>query len=171
MATGNVITETWLAFAFARPAPAERLHAALARVGAHYGRQLAKAPPVHASTGPAEGMVLWRHADDGCRWPAWVEGDGVVVATTAAPAGWRRVVGEVGAGAAALPLGRELAESPQRLAELVPPFVLAVREPGTAGAGATRRMTIVNDFVGAGRIYELRFEPTGSGTLMRFPVD
>jgi hypothetical protein len=155
---GNVITETWLAYAFERPAPAERLRAAIARVGAHYGRQLATPPPLNASTGPTEGLALWRHTDDGCNWPAWAEGDGIVVASTAAPAGWRRVVGEVGAAAAAVPLGRALAEAPERLVELVPPFVIGVREP------FARRLVIVNDFVGAGRIYELRFEPT-EGTL------
>ena len=36
----NVITETWLAYAFGGPAPLERVRGALARVGAHYGPQL-----------------------------------------------------------------------------------------------------------------------------------
>ena len=61
---GNVITETWVAYAFERPASPERLRAALLRVGAHYGRQLETPPPVRASTGRTEGMALWRHADE-----------------------------------------------------------------------------------------------------------
>jgi hypothetical protein len=161
---GNVITETWLAYAFEEPAPPERLSAALQRVGAHYGSQLTSPPPVRASTGRTEGMALWRHSGDGCRWPAWAEGDGLVVASTAAPAGWRRVVGEVGPAAAAIPLGRALVESPARLAELAPPFVLAIREPTLPPGNRPGRMVIVNDFVGAGRIYEMRYEP-GDGTL------
>jgi hypothetical protein len=161
---GNVITETWLAYAFERPAAPERLRAALLRVGAHYGRQLEAPPPVRVSTGRTEGMALWRHSGDGSRWPAWAEGDGIVVASTAPPAGWRRVVGEVGPAAAPIPLGRELAETPERLAELVPPFVVAVREPAAGRARAAGRLVIVNDFVGAGRIYEMRFAPT-DGTL------
>jgi hypothetical protein len=156
---GNVITETWLAYAFDRPTQEEPVRAALGRVGDHYGSQLATPPPLRASGGPTHGLALWRHDDPGSRWRAWAQADGIAVATTAAPAGWRRVVGEVGAAEAAVPLGRALAERPERLAELCPPFVLGVREV-TAGErqGGGGRLTIVNDFAGAGRIYELRFE-------------
>ncbi len=161
---GNVITETWLAYAFERPLAIERVRAALGRVGAHYGAQLAEPPPLRASLGDTDGLALWRHDDDGSRWPAWAEGDGIVVAATAAPAGWRRVVGEVGAAEAALPLGRALAERPQRLAELVPPFVIGIREASAGPGAASGRLTIVNDFAGAGRIYEKRLEPA-DGTL------
>jgi hypothetical protein len=156
---GNVITETWLAYAFERPLAIEQVRAALGRVGAHYGAQLAEAPPLHASLGDTDGLALWRHDDDGSRWPAWAEGDGIVVAATAAPAGWRRVVGEVGAAEAGVPLGRALAERPERLAELVPPFVIGVREASAGPGTASGRLTIVNDFAGAGRIYEKRLEP------------
>jgi hypothetical protein len=161
---GNVITETWLAYAFERPLAIERVRAALARVGAHYGAQLAEPPPLRASLGDTDGLALWRHDDDGSRWPAWAEGEGIVVAATAAPAGWRRVVGEVGPSEAALPLGRALAERPERLAELVPPFVIGIREASAGPGAASGRLTIVNDFAGAGRIYEKRLEPT-DGTL------
>ena len=159
----NAITQTWLAYAFERPLAVERVRAALGRVGAHYGAQLAEPPPLRASLGDTDGLALWRH-DDGSRWPAWAEGEGIAVAATAAPAGWRRVVGEVGAAEAALPLGRALAERPERLAELVPPFVIGVREASAGPGAASGRLTIVNDFAGAGRIYERRLEPT-DGTL------
>ncbi len=157
---GNVITETWLAYAFERPVSPERVREALGRVGSHYGAQLAEPPPLHASLGDTDGLALWRHDDDGSRWPAWAEGEGIVVATTAAPVGWRRVVGEVGAAEAAVPLGRALAERPERLAELVPPFVIGIREASAGPGAASGRLTIVNDFAGAGRIYEKRLEPT-----------
>ncbi len=159
----SVITQTWLAYAFERPLAVERVRAALGRVGAHYGAQLAEPPPLRASLGDTDGLALWGH-DDGSRWPAWAEGEGIAVAATAAPAGWRRVVGEVGAAEAALPLGRALAERPQLLAELVPPFVIGVREASAGPGAASGRLTIVNDFAGAGRIYERRLEPT-DGTL------
>jgi hypothetical protein len=151
-----------LAYAFERPAAIERVQAALARVGAHYGAQLAEPPPLRASLGETEGMALWRHDDPGSRWPAWAEADGVVVAATAAPAGWGRVVGEVDAGFAAVPLGRALARRPERLAELVPPFVLGIRELGPAGGAASGRLTIVNDFLGVGRVYEMGFDVPGA---------
>ncbi len=139
------------------------MRAALGRVDAHYGGQLAEPPQLRASLGDTDGMALWRH-DDGSRWRAWAEEEGIAVAATAAPAGWRRVVGEVGAAEAALPLGRALAERPERLAELVPPFVIGVREASAGPGAASGRLTIVNDFAGAGRIYERRLEPT-DGTL------
>ncbi|HYX78913.1 MAG TPA: hypothetical protein VE727_06095 [Solirubrobacterales bacterium] len=154
-----MITETWLAYAFESPVAIERVRRALARVEAHYGAQLAEPPPLRASLGETEGMALWRHDDPGSRWPAWAEGDGVVVAATAAPPGWARLVGEVDPAFAAVPLGRALAARPERLGELAPPFVLAVRERGPAGGGASGRLTIVNDFLGVGRIYEMRFAP------------
>ncbi|HXE98758.1 MAG TPA: hypothetical protein VN458_00260 [Solirubrobacterales bacterium] len=160
---GNVITETWLAYAFERPVAVERVRAALARVGTHYGAQLAEPPPLRASLGDTDGLALWRH-DDGSRWPAWAEGEGIVVAATAAPAGWRRVVGEMGAAEAPVLLGRALAERPERLAELVPPFVIGIREASAGPGAASGRLTIVNDFAGAGRIYEKRLDP-GAGAL------
>src|SRR4051794_24763794 len=161
---GNVITETWLASAFERPVSLERVQEALGRVGSHYGAQLAKPPPLHASLGDTDGLALWRHDDDGSRWPAWAEGAGIVVATTAAPVGWRRGVGEGGAARATGPLGRALAERPERLADLVPPFVIGIREASAGLGAASGRLTIVNDFAGAGRIYEKRLRPAG-GTL------
>ncbi len=161
---GNVITETWLAYAFELPMAEEAVRAALDRVEAHYGFQLASLPPLRASGGPTHGMALWRHEDAGSRWPAWAEEEGIAVASTAAPAGWRRVVGEVSAAEAAVPLGRALAERPQRLGELCPPFVIGVREAPGGDAGPDGRLTIVNDFAGAGRIYELRFE-AGEGAF------
>ena len=157
---GNVITETWLAYAFERPVALERVREALGRVGSHYGAQLAEPPPLHASLGDTDGLALWRHHDDGSRWQAWAEGEGIAVAATAAPVGWQRVVGEVGAAEAAVPLGRALAERPERLAELVPPFVIGIREASAGPGAASGRLTIVNDFAGAGRIYEKRLEPT-----------
>jgi hypothetical protein len=161
---GNVITETWLAYAFDEPMAEETVRAALDRVEAHYGSQLASVPPLRASGGPTHGMAMWRHDDTGSRWQSWAEEEGIAVASTAAPAGWRRVVGEMGAAEAAVPLGRALAERPQRLGELCPPFVIAVREAPGGDAGPDGRMTIVNDFAGAGRIYQLRFEP-GEGAF------
>lgn len=153
--SGNVITETLLAYAFDGQVETARVEAALARVGTHYSPQLSEPPPLRTSIGPREGLALWRHDDDASRWPAWSEDGDFVVASSAAPGGWQRVVGDVAAEQAAVALGRTLAERPERIAELAPPFVLAIRNV------RDQRLVIVNDFAGAGRIYELRFAPGG----------
>ena len=148
----NAITETWLAYAFGGPAPLERVRGALARVGAHYGPQLEAPPPLRESAGELTGLALWRNDDAESRWPAWAEGGGLVAGSMGAPAGWERIVGDLAPADAALPLAGALSAHPERAGELTPPFVVGIREP------ATERLTIVNDFIGAGRIYELRFE-------------
>ena len=128
------------------------MRGALARVGAHYGPQLEAPPPLRESAGELTGLALWRNDDAESRWPAWAEGGGLVAGSMGAPAGWERIVGDLAPGDAALPLARALSARPERAGELTPPFVVGIREP------ATERLTIVNDFIGAGRIYELRFE-------------
>jgi hypothetical protein len=151
----NIITETWLAYAFDRPARLDRVRRGLERVGAHYGPQVETPPPLRASAGELTGMALWRNDDAESRWPAWDEGGGFVVGSTGAPAGWERIVGDLAPRDAALPLAGVLHARPERAGELTPPFVVGIREP------ATEQLTIVNDFISAGRIYELRFEATG----------
>src|SRR5256885_1114849 len=100
-----------------------------------------------------------------CRLPGRARRRASSAGRAARPAGWRRVVGEVGAAEAAVPLGRALAERPERLADLVPPFVIGIREASAGLGAASGRLTIVNDFAGAGRIYEKRLRPAGGGTL------
>ena len=152
---GNVITETWLAYAFDRPGSLELVRGALARVGAHYGPQLEIPPPLRASAGELTGIALWRNDDAESDWPAWDQGGGLAVGSMGAPAGWERIVGDLAPKDAALPLAQTLDAHPERAGELTPPFVVGIREP------ATERLTILNDFIGAGRIYVLRFEDSG----------
>lgn len=156
--SGNVITETLLAYSFERPVAPERIEAALARVGAHYSPQLSEPPPLRSSLGSREGLALWRNDGGGSSWPAWAQDGDLVVVSSVAPGGWPRLVGSMPAERAALALGKALAERPERIAELAPPFVLAVRD------AASQRLVIVNDFAGAGRIYELRFAGPGNGS-------
>ncbi len=152
-----MITETLLAYAFERPVERARIDAALARVGAHYSPQLLEPPPLRSSLGPREGLALWRHDGGGSKWPAWAQDGDLVVASSVAPGGWSQVIGSMAPEQGALALGRALAERPERTAELAPPFVLAARD------AAAESLLIVNDFAGAGRIYELRFAGAGNG--------
>ncbi len=154
--SGNVITETLLAYSFERPVETARIDAALARVEAHYSPQLLEPPPLRSSLGQREGLALWRHDGGGSKWPAWARDGDLVVASSVAPGCWPQVVGAMDPEQGAIALGRMLAERPERIAELAPPFVLAARD------AAAERLVIVNDFAGAGRIYELRFAGAGN---------
>ena len=155
--SSNLINETLLAYSFEQPVEPARLEAALARVGTHYSEQLAEPAPMRRSTGPREGVALWRHDDPDSRWPAWAETDGLVVTSSAPPGGWPRLAPGARPEDAPALVGRALAANPERIAELAPPFVMVVRD------SAAKRLVIVNDFAGAGRIYELGFEAAGAG--------
>lgn len=153
--SGNVITETLVAYAFERAVEPAAIQAALDRVGTHYSAQLREPPPLRSSLGPREGLALWRHDDEAIRWPAWAEEGSLAVAYSSPPGGWTAITGTMEPERAAIALARALAERPERVAELTPPFVVAARN------SETERLVIVNDFAGAGRIYELRF-PEGA---------
>ena len=95
-------------------------------------------------------MALWRRDDPRLRWPCWIEEGPIAVASTSAVTGWKRVVGEAEPSRAPLELGRVLANDPERLVGLNPPFVLATLDSHAA------RLVIVNDFLATARLYELR---------------
>ena len=146
----NVIGETWLAFALDREAEPSRVAAGIERVSEHYAGLIAGEVHRAERRDARSGLVLWQRQDPLLRWPLWVESRELAAAATAVPTGWRRLVGERTAEEAPLRLARELAGRPERAAELNPPFVIGIR--------AENAMTIVNDFLGAGRLYEMRFE-------------
>jgi hypothetical protein len=150
-ASKNVIEHTLVAWAFDAPAAPGRLDAALERVAAHYSPLLANPPVRNERRLGSSGVALWQRQDDRLRWPLWAEEGDVAIASTGVPTGWRSLVGELPAERAAIPLARALVDSPQRAAELNPPFVIAAVD---SSAGT---IALVNDFLGAGRLYELRF--------------
>ncbi len=151
-ASKNVIEHTLVVWAFAAPPPATTLDAALGRVEAHYAPLLAVAPLRNERRLAASGVCLWQRQDARLRWPLWTEEGALAIASTGIPTGWGALAGEVAPERAALPLARALLEAPERAAMLNPPFVIAAVD---AAAGT---IALVNDFLGAGRLYELRFE-------------
>lgn len=153
--SGNVITETWLAWALDRPAVEGGVERALARVSGHYGPQLAEAPPLRSAASACEGLALWRHDDERLLWPAFSSDGPTTAAYATVPVDWRRVVDEPDPNRAAISLARELAEHPRRVEGLSPPLLVGVREQLD---GERTRTTILSDFAGAGRLYEMRFE-------------
>ncbi len=144
------IDNTWLAYAFEREAEPERIEGGLRRVEAHYQELYAQPLASSASVDRSIGMALWHRVDERLRWPLWSEGSGVSVAATNAPTGCERLLGDPEA--SPLVLGRALRSDPDRLVDLNPPFVLGVHDT------RARTLTIVNDFLAAARLFELRTE-------------
>lgn len=146
----NYIEHTWLAWAFDGEPGGEAIERALARVAGHY--QALHADPLRrrASIGARTGLALWARDDERLRWPLWSEsGDGLVAAYTSAPTGWGLVLGERPPAEAAPELARRLRADPELLARLSPPLLVGVHDP------SNETLTIVNDFIGAARLYEL----------------
>ncbi|HEY7151176.1 MAG TPA: hypothetical protein VH391_05810 [Solirubrobacterales bacterium] len=142
------IDNTWLAFAFEREVEPERIDGGLRRVEGHYATLYAEPLIRHVSAGRSLGMALWRRADERLRWSLWADREGMAVATTNAPTGGERLLG--GEEVSALRLGAALRDDPERLVDLNPPFVAGVHD---RAAGV---LTIVNDFLGAARLYAHR---------------
>ncbi len=97
------------------------------------------------------GLHVWDSSDSRWRWPTWQEDPTMATATLYLPLGYERLVGQVPAEEAALPLARLLLGRPDRVAELTGTFVI-----GTLDSEA-RRVTLMTDALGLGRLYELRF--------------
>jgi hypothetical protein len=145
----NIIEHTLLAWAFERRPEPARIDAALGRVGGHYGALLAEPPVFREQRLSSCGIALWHREDPRLRWPLWAEEPGLAVASTGVPTGWSSLLGGAPAEQAAIPVGRALLAEPGRAGELDPPFVLA------AADDVAQRIVVVNDFLGAGRLYQL----------------
>jgi hypothetical protein len=148
----NVIEQTWLAYAYDAPRPEQQTRAAIARVEGHYSPLIAGELARDESLGPVTGMALWQWPDERLRWPLWTQAGSRVMAATAVPTGWRRLTGDIEGENAARALLDALGAAPERAFELNPPFALGLRE------SETEALIVVNDFLGAGRLYELRFD-------------
>lgn len=146
----SYIDNTWVAYAFDKPAARDGVERSLNRVRAHYAELYAEPLQDRSHVSPTVGMALWRRDDSRLRWAPWVEDGGMIVASTNAVAGWERLIGQVDVARAPLELGRALAADPERVSELTPPFVMAVLDQ------ERERLLIVNDFLATARLYEMR---------------
>ena len=147
----NVVEETWLAYAFRDDAGESAIQSAVARVEAHYGALVAESLERSESLGPRHGMAFWQRADDRLSWPLWTRAGNMAAAFTAVPIGWERVVASSPA-TAAPDLAAVLDRRPREAAKLNAPFVAGIRNE------AEGRLTIVNDSLGIGRLYEIETE-------------
>ena len=151
-ASDNVIEQTWLAYALDAPRPLADTQRALARVERHYSPLIADESVRHESVGDVTGMVLWERADERLRRSLWNQAGTRAFAATGIASGWRRIVDAQDGDAGELALLDALGAAPERAAELNPPFVAGLRESGSEA------LIVVNDFIAAGRLYELRFD-------------
>src|SRR4051812_1999550 len=146
----SYIDNTWVAYAFDEPVAPDAIGRALGRVRTHYAQLYTEPLTGGSQTTPSVGMALWRRDDPRLRWPCWAEDEATAVASTNAVTGYERVVGDIDPGRAPLALGRALADDPDRLVELNPPFVLAAMDIDS------ERLVMANDFLATARFYELR---------------
>lgn len=144
--------ETWLAYSYERERSLATVRDAVDRVASHY-REAAGLPLVrNGSAGGRSGMLIWSARYASSRWPAWVSDGRLGVATAHVPTGWHRVIGSRELPHAATVLGRALQNDPARVGQLGSPMVLGIcdREKET--------LTLLNDQVGVGRLYEMPFD-------------
>jgi len=146
------IDPTWLAWSLDKPAGEERLAAGLDRVERHYARLVDYPLERRARAEGALGVAVIGDADSRCLWPDFAEDAQVATATAYAPTGWERLCGETDPGSAPLPLARALLDRPEAAASLNAPAVIAVLDRSAA------RLLVAGDAIGAGRLYELRFD-------------
>jgi hypothetical protein len=145
----NVIEHTLVAWASERPRDPDWVEQALGRVGDHYGALLAERPALGRHILVSSGIALWQRPDARLRWPLWMEEGPLAAASTGPVTGWGAIAGAQPVERAALPLARGILADPGRAAVLDPPFVFA------ASDAEARRIVVVNDFLGAGRLYQL----------------
>ena len=148
---GNYLDQTWIAYALDGATDLDRVRAGIDRVEAHYGALYPEPLAREACGDGTMGMALWQRPNEHLRSPLWARTGAAHVAATSPLAGWRRVVGNGAPTDAVGRVGGEVLVRPTAALAMEAPFVLA------AHADAGDRMVIVNDPVGAGRLYELRW--------------
>ncbi len=146
------IDPTWIAYAFNRPADAGRIQQGFERVGAHYGRLANYDQTIRrADAGGRLGLATVGAQESLSAWPYFAATPEVAIATAYVPAGWERLVGELPASKAPVPLAQALLRDPDRCADsLTAPNVLAVLDT------RAERLLVLNDCIGAGRLFETR---------------
>ncbi len=147
------IEPTWLAYALDASAATETVAAAFDRVERHYAELVDYPTQRHGCIGARRGFGVIADAKPRCNWSHFADGSDVSIGTAYAPTGWERLIGASPVRDAPLPLARVIRDAPGRAVEgLTPPVVAAVLD------SSTDELTVINDFIGAGRCYELDFD-------------
>ena len=145
--SNNVVNNCLMAWAIEGGAVDARR--GLERVEAHYARLYAEELWLDTESSEHMGIALLQRPERRLRWPLWSADGAIAVATLSIPLGPSDLAsGEPGR--AALELGSRVAREPRLVERLVPPVVMAVFTK------EERKLTLVNDVVGVGRLYEMR---------------
>lgn len=146
------IDPTWIGYAFDRPVAPERVSAGLDRVATHYGDLVSYPLAVRAGAAGERGIAVVGDVAPLAGWPTLVTDRGLTLASAYPPAGWQRITGAAPSAGSALTLAEAILADPDCAARtLTGPLVAgALSEP-------EGRLVIVNDCIGAGRLYETRF--------------
>ena len=146
------IDPTWIAYALDEPRPGSVLEVGLTRVETHYAELVDYPLARNAALGACRGVAVIGDAEPRCAWPHFAERGGYAIATAYPSTGWAGTDGYGPLEEAPLRLADRVARDPAGVvASMNAPGVVAVLEEDG------RRLTIVNDLIGAGRLYELRF--------------
>jgi len=146
---GENIDPTWLAFAGRAPLDRGEVESRVARVERHYAQLVDYPLGVSIATAGHSGLAIAGDAEPRCRWPHFVDGEALAVATAYVPAGWSRLVGGDPA-RAPLALAQAVVDDPAAaIGELSPPVAIAVLDRRSGG------LLVVNDSLGAARAFTL----------------
>ncbi len=147
------IEPTWIAYALDSPIAAEAIAAGIDRVKGHYAELVDYPTRAQGRLGARRGIAVIADAEPHCNWTHYAASAEVSIGTAYAPTGWERLIGDCPVTDAALPLARVIRDAPARATEsLTPPVVAAVLHH------PTDELILINDYLGAGRCYELKFE-------------
>ncbi len=143
---GEILDPTWVACWSRAPLARSRLEAGLERVRSHYSGLVEGELRGSLEAGSHVALASAEAAARSTRWAGAARGEGWAIASSYVPTGAGRLGGAGGPEAVA----RAALDAPESIVRtLDPPAVFAVAEPGA------ERLTIVNDCLGAGRLYEL----------------
>lgn len=143
---GEILDPTWVACWSRTPLEGSRLGAGLERVRSHYAAVIEGDLGAELAAGRHVALACAEAAGRTCRWPGLARGDGWALASSYAPTG----AGRLSRGPEPEALAATALAAPEELVRaLDPPAAFAAIEPGRD------RLTIVNDCLGAGRLFEL----------------
>jgi hypothetical protein len=149
----EIVDPLLVAWQFDEPMPPDRVERALRRVARHY-QALAHEPLEQDGwIGERRGMASF--TDPGLHrvWPACVHAGEIRMASAYVPVGWERIFQGVGAEEAPTALAEAVWRRPEAVSEALntPAVVMAA----DVASGTVR---VMNDLLGAGHLYECRFD-------------
>ena len=143
----NHLEQTWVAYAFDDPVPADDLDARCGRVRRHTQQLFAEEVAEQRATGPVLGQALWRRPDPRLRASLFAANAELSVASTSPITGSQRLTGAANDDIESI--GASVLRDPDGATRLNPPFVIGVV---SADRGT---LVVANDVIGTARLFEM----------------